>query len=458
MRKRTEHKIRQAGLAVLLACSVIFGSGQLRTEAAAEEMLTAEEGTSALEENSLPEELLPKQSLGEGGLSLEQSMGEEILLLMENNGEEEPSEEMPEEMSEEEERTEEASEEMPEEEERTEEAPEEMPEEEEQTEEPGENHGEILILQAEPDLDTARAGSRLLYTVTAENRGECTLEDLKFFCSLEEELSGIWEDTEGNPLEEQKGMTLEPGMSRTVYLSIPLPEDRTEPVDPKLSVSAVYGLEESGEKTVEITAAAEGLQPVPVTPLQADFQVTKTADRQTAVAGDQVFFQICIRNTGQRTLHSVLTTEKFQLGSVPVEFLEKEGVILNQAKTKALVAKLEPGHSISLRAAVTIPASIQDSRLTNEVEVVTEETGNRVVASKAEIQIHGSKPEEEPDIPEKEQPEEEMEAPVSKARPVSVNPKTGDSSRGTLWGEIWLLSAAGMGILWRKYRQRETKH
>ena len=76
-----------------------------------------------------------------------------------------------------------------------------------------------------------------------------------------------------------------------------------------------------------------------IIPLEASFEVTKTADRSVAVPGDKILFQICIRNTGERTLHSVVTTERFQLGNVPVQFLEKEGVVLNKSKTKARIER-----------------------------------------------------------------------------------------------------------------------
>ena len=107
-----------------------------------------------------------------------------------------------------------------------------------------------------------------------------------------------------------------------------------------------------------------------------------------AVPGDKVTFQICIRNTGERTLHSVVTTEKFQLQNVPVRFLEAEGIVLNKARTKARIEKIEPGCSVGLLAEVTLPEKLKDQKLVNEVSVTTAETGERKVTSKAEIKVY----------------------------------------------------------------------
>lgn len=73
----------------------------------------------------------------------------------------------------------------------------------------------------------------------------------------------------------------------------------------------------------------------------------------------------------------MLTTEKFRTENIPVHFLEKEGVILDSTRTKALVSQLPPGQSVSLQAEIVIPEDIKSSKLINEVEVVTKETGEK---------------------------------------------------------------------------------
>ena len=69
---------------------------------------------------------------------------------------------------------------------------------------------------------------------------------------------------------------------------------------------------------------------VAVEELKAAFEVEKTADRTQAYPGDTITYQICIRNTGERTLHSVLSTERFQNAGILAKFVQKEGANIKQ--------------------------------------------------------------------------------------------------------------------------------
>ncbi len=84
-------------------------------------------------------------------------------------------------------------------------------------------------------------------------------------------------------------------------------------------------------------------------PLKADFSVKKTADRETAMPGETVTYQICIINTGEKTLHSVVGTERFQAEGIEARFVEQEGITLNSTKTKALIEKIAPGKQYPFR-------------------------------------------------------------------------------------------------------------
>ena len=88
-------------------------------------------------------------------------------------------------------------------------------------------------------------------------------------------------------------------------------------------------------------------------------QWKKTADCILAGPGDTITYQICIRNTGERTLHSVLSTEKFLDSRIKARFLEMEGVQLNKSGTKALIPKILPGESVGLKAVVVLPEDIE---------------------------------------------------------------------------------------------------
>lgn len=316
-------------------------------------------------------------------------------------------------------------------------------------------------IQASAIPETAKAGEILLYEVTVENTGELPLEALKLYSVFGQSgQNGQWEETPGLITSEGNAVLdhLEPGEETALFLRLPLTEAQETPVKLKLmgeAENAADAEEISGEggklvKTVEVLTE--------ITPLKADFQVTKTADRETAAAGDTVYFQICIRNTGERTLHSVLTTEKFQAEDIPVRFLEKEGIQLNQNKTKALIPQIGPGEAVSLRAAVELPEKVESRELINEVSVVTAETGEREVSSRAELQVYGP-PEQEPS--EETDIDAETEPPSEKSSRVSENPKTGDGSRPALWCLAAFLSALAAGFLgrgfWRRFLRKLTK-
>lgn len=126
-----------------------------------------------------------------------------------------------------------------------------------------------------------------------------------------------------------------------------------------------------------------------IQPLKADFTVEKTADGILAGPGDTITYQICIRNTGERTLHSVLSTEKFLDSRIKARFLEMEGVQLNKSGTKALIPKILPGESVGLKAVVVLPEDIESSELINQVTVSSDETKEKQIRSEAAVTVQG---------------------------------------------------------------------
>ena len=249
-----------------------------------------------------------------------------------------------------------------------------------------------LLLDLRLLNEKPKAGETLMYEITVENTGRLPLSDFDLNYSFGDSgLKGTWEtaedtdgDREGNGSQAADSGSislekLEPGMRKLFYLRLPLLEDREDPV------------------RLKVTAAGEDrLLETDIIPLEADFEVTKTADRTQAVAGDRILFSICIRNTGERTLHSVLTSERLQTEGLRAEFLEQEGAELNPSKTMALIPEILPGQAVSLRAEVALPENVEDQTLINEVSVVTAETGERTVVSGAEVQIYGISPSPEP--------------------------------------------------------------
>ena len=306
-----------------------------------------------------------------------------------------------------------------------------------------------LSLSVQAEDDTIKAGSDLVYTITAENTGECDLKDLRISYNFSEKgLSGEWsegaEDAVGNTAYIEK---LEVSATKIVYLTVHLPEERTTAVSLTLTAAAgkVSGDNDTGEAE-EIVKNAELVTQIQA--LQAAFEVTKTADRSMAVPGDEIRFLICIRNTGERTLHSIVTTERFQLGNVPVRFLEKDGVRLNKSKTKAKIEQIAPGEAFGLEAVVTLPEGLEDQNLVNEVSVTTLETGEQTKIAQSEIQVKAA--EEEKQEETNADIDGEMGSEQDESRPASTHPKTGDPYQPLLW--LFMIPGSVLAVGWLRSR------
>ena len=306
-----------------------------------------------------------------------------------------------------------------------------------------------LSLSVQAEDDTIKAGSDLVYTITAENTGECDLKDLRISYNFSEKgLSGEWsegaEDAVGNTAYIEK---LEASATKIVYLTVHLPEERTTAVSLALTAAAgkVSGDNDTGEAE-EIVKNAELV--TQIQSLQVAFEVTKTADRSMAVPGDEIRFLICIRNTGERTLHSIVTTERFQLGNVPVRFLEKDGVRLNKSKTKAKIEQIAPGEAFGLEAVVTLPEGLEDQNLVNEVSVTTLETGEQTKIAQSEIQVKAA--EEEKQEETNADIDGEMGSEQDESRPASTHPKTGDPYQPFLW--LFMIPGSVLAVGWLRSR------
>ena len=307
-----------------------------------------------------------------------------------------------------------------------------------------------LSLSVQAEDDTIKAGSDLVYTITAENTGECDLKDLRISYNFSEKgLSGEWsegaEDAVGNTAYIEK---LEASATKIVYLTVHLPEERTTAVSLALTAVAgkVSGDNDTGEAE-EIVKNAELVTQIQA--LQAAFEVTKTADRSMAVPGDEIRFLICIRNTGERTLHSIVTTERFQLGNVPVRFLEKDGVRLNKSKTKAKIEQIAPGEAFGLEAVVTLPEGLEDQNLVNEVSVTTLETGEQTKIAQSEIQVKGAEEEEKQEEATSDI-DGETGSEQAESMPASTHPKTGDPYQPLLW--LFMLPGSMLAVGWLRSR------
>ena len=189
-----------------------------------------------------------------------------------------------------------------------------------------------------------------------------------------------------------------------------------------------------------------------IQPLKADFTVEKTADCILAGPGDTITYQICIRNTGERTLHSVLSTEKFLDSRIKARFLEMEGVQLNKSGTKALIPKILPGESVGLKAVVVLPEDIESSELINQVTVSSDETKEKQIRSEAAVTVQGI-------TPTPVETQEDNQPPYETAYIAEHDsPKTGDPMFKEEYEHLMLLAfgisiAAGVHMLYKKRRR-----
>ena len=310
-----------------------------------------------------------------------------------------------------------------------------------------------------------KAGKTIRYRIDLTNTGKLDLTDVHLISTFScPKIIQRWENKEGSNSgnfrtegDKAEIFTLKAGESRALYVLAPLENEQEKPLEHKIKATAT--IKEKPDATITRTVSVtDELQA-----LKADFTVKKTADKEKAEPGEMVTYQICIVNTGEKTLHSVVGTERFQAEGIQAQFVEQEGITLNRTKTKALIPQIAPGEAVSLQAVVKIPEKSVDQKLLNQVTVTSQETGERVVEASAQITVEGgavtAAPTEQQEQSQLERySEEQNHAAVqneSQARSVSSHPKTGDNTRTEFF--TLLLLAAGITILggfWlhRKYR------
>lgn len=250
---------------------------------------------------------------------------------------------------------------------------------EENKEKNEEEEGEIqnpftLSIKGEPVL---RAGDAAVYEIALKNTGEENLSDLiltaEFSCP---KVTWNWQEAPGFYFQEERSVlsVLEPGQEILLFLTAQLLPEQKESLTCKVTTSVEGGF------------SSEAVCQSEIEPLKADFSVEKIADRSVAVAGEEIFYEIRIKNTGELTLHSLITTERFLREGIRAEFEEKEGVELNELKNKAFIPVLNPGECIVLKARVKLPEKGVEGELLNEVIVLSKETGEREVTAQASVQ------------------------------------------------------------------------
>ena len=293
-----------------------------------------------------------------------------------------------------------------------------------------------------------KAGQTIRYQVEIANTGKLDLADIRLTSSLScPKIRQMWEDAEGLLTEGvvAEFVELKAGESRNFYVQAPLLDEQEKDLEHQVEAEARV----KGRAAEVIRKNATTINSLEA--LKADLSVKKTADKETAAPGETVTYQICIVNTGEKTLHSVVGTERFQAAGIHAQFLEQEGVTLNSSRTKAMIQQIPPGEAVSLQAVVKIPERTADQKLFNQVTVTSQETGERLMEASASVIVKGKitvTPEERLFVQSDDQ--DPASGQTQMARAASTHPKTEDDTRTDMWtllavtalvtvlGGIWL--------------------
>ena len=293
-----------------------------------------------------------------------------------------------------------------------------------------------------------KAGQTIRYQVEIANTGKLDLADIRLISSLScPKIRQMWEDAEGLLTEGAVAefAELKAGESRSFYVQAPLLDEQEKDLEHQVEAEARV----KGRAAEVIRKNATTINSLEA--LKADLSVKKTADKETAAPGETVTYQICIVNTGEKTLHSVVGTERFQAAGIHAQFLEQEGVTLNSSRTKAMIQQIPPGEAVSLQAVVKIPERTADQKLFNQVTVTSQETGERLMEASASVIVKGKitvTPEERLFVQSDDQ--DPASGQTQMARAASTHPKTEDDTRTDMWtllavtalvtvlGGIWL--------------------
>lgn len=297
-----------------------------------------------------------------------------------------------------------------------------------------------------------KAGQTIRYQVEIANTGKLDLADIRLTSSLScPKIRQLWEDAEGLLTEGAVAefAELKAGESRSFYVQAPLLDEQEK--DLEHQVEAEARVKDRADEVIRKNASTiNGLEA-----LKADLSVKKTADKETAAPGETVTYQICIVNTGEKTLHSVVGTERFQAAGIHAQFLEQEGVTLNSSRTKAMIQQIPPGEAVSLQAVVKIPERTADQKLFNQVTVTSQETGERSMEASASVIVKGKvtvTPEERLFLQSDDQ--DPASGQTQMARAASTHPKTEDDTRTDLWTLLAVTALVTvMGGIWlrKKY-------
>ena len=222
-------------------------------------------------------------------------------------------------------------------------------------------------------------GKRIHMAVNLTNNGQVPFYKISLQAKVkEQELVPVWEKEPGLEVSESGAVLESLSAGETRILSFY--------IDPDMNQKSNLELFAKTENPVSLEKTAE--KQLTLQQGKASFTVKKTADCDNASPGETVTYQISIHNTGEVTLHSVVTTERFGLAGVTATFQEQRGITLNKSRTQAKIPEIAPGGCVNLKAKVVLPKDLKDQNLMNQIIVVTDETGEEsAVRDQATIRV-----------------------------------------------------------------------
>lgn len=235
-------------------------------------------------------------------------------------------------------------------------------------------------------ISEVRAGQSVPYVLEVRNTGELSQENIVISSTFSiNDVKAKWESDTGFTVNGLQGVltALQPGETRMLRATAQLTENQSGKLIHTVTVKSKHP---GKDEEIGCQTSTE----IRVSQLKAAFEVEKTADRTQAYPGDTITYQICIRNTGERTLHSVLSTERFQNAGIQAKFVSKEGITLSSNGTQALIPQIAPGEVVALYATVTIPQYFASQELINEVTVISDETGTQTKKSRSNVALTGN--------------------------------------------------------------------
>ena len=281
------------------------------------------------------------------------------------------------------------------------------------------------------DVEKTKAGQPVNYILDVTNTGQLPLTDIQFSSSFSmEDIRAVWESESDFYVDGKEAVlaALNPGESRRLRMTLLLDENKEGDLFHTVTVKTKHP---GREELIGCQASCQ----IKVEGLKASFEVEKTADRTEAFPGDTITYQICIRNTGEKTLHSVLSTERFLNANIQAQFMPKEGVTLNSTRTQALISSIAPGEALGLYAVVTIPQYFESQELVNEVTVISDETGTTNMKSRSEVTVKSAEVTVTPQITQTYSSYQSYGSgsKSGSAYETASKPSTGDDTKGTFF-------------------------